>query len=126
MERARTAERGARCSLDIRRRADSQRAWAQLHIGLNDEAIDASKIFCGKVVHHTPHMTAKLAEYLRAERIEGRVAVVGDDVLPGRFDRVLRNGTPQIEWVPDETFLEGPQMIKSPRELEAYRVAGAS
>jgi Xaa-Pro dipeptidase len=96
----------------------------ELHIGLTDEAIDASKIFCGKVVHHTPHMTAKFAEYLRAERIEGRVAVVGDDVLPGRFDRILRQGTPQIEWVPDESLLEGPQLIKSPRELEAYRTAG--
>jgi Xaa-Pro aminopeptidase len=96
----------------------------ELHIGLADDAFDASKIFCGKVVAHTPHMTAKFAEYLRAERIEGRVAVVGDDVLPGRFDRILRHGTPQIEWVPDESFLEGPQMIKSPRELEAYRAAG--
>src|SRR6267154_1026416 len=96
----------------------------ELHIGLTNEAIDASKIFCGKVVSHTPHMTVKFAEYLRAERIEGRVAVVGDDVLPGRFDRILRHHTPQIEWVPDESFLEGPQMIKSPRALEAYRTAG--
>ena len=69
-------------------------------------------------------MTAKFAEYLRTQRIEGRVAVVGDDVLPGRFDRILRRDTPQIEWVPEETFLEGPQMIKSPRELDAYRTAG--
>jgi Xaa-Pro aminopeptidase len=96
----------------------------ELHIGLTDDEIDASKIFCGKRVSHTPHMTAKFAEYLRAERIEGRVAVVGDDVLPGKFDRILRHALPQIEWVPDETFLEGPQMIKSARELEAYRIAG--
>ena len=96
----------------------------ELHIGLTDEAIDASRIFCGKLVSHTPHMTVKFAEYLRTERIAGRVAVVGDDVLPGRFDRILRHDTPQIEWVSDEGFLEGPQMIKSPRELEAYRTAG--
>ena len=96
----------------------------ELHIGLPDDAIDSSKIFCGKVVRHTPHMTAKFAEYLRTERIDGRVAVVGDDVLPGKFDRILRHGTPQIDWVPDESFLEGPQMIKSLRELEAYRTAG--
>ena len=37
----------------------------ELHIGLTDEAIDASKIFCGKRVSHTPHMTAKFAEYLQ-------------------------------------------------------------
>jgi Xaa-Pro dipeptidase len=97
----------------------------ELHIGLTNDAIDASKVFCGKIVEHTPHMTAKFAQYLRAERIEGRVAVVGDDVLPGRFDRILRQGTPQIEWVAEDSFLEGPQMIKSPRELEAYRTAGS-
>ncbi len=96
----------------------------ELHIGLTDGTFDGSKIFCGKVVQHTPHMTAKIAQYLRDERIEGRVAVVGDDVLPGRFDRILRQGTPQIEWVPEDSFLEGPQMVKSPRELEAYRTAG--
>lgn len=97
----------------------------ELHIGLTDESIDAAKIFCGKLVSHTPHMTLKLAEYLRAERIQGRVAVVGDDILPGVFDRVLRQHTPQIEWVTREGLLEGPQMIKSPRELEAYRTAGS-
>ncbi|MFO1465901.1 MAG: M24 family metallopeptidase [Steroidobacteraceae bacterium] len=97
----------------------------ELHIGLVSETYDASKIFCGKVVTHTPHMTLKLAEYLRAEHIEGRVAVVGDDVLPGYFDRILRKNTPQISWVTQEGFLEGPQMIKSARELEAYRAAGS-
>ncbi len=96
----------------------------ELHLGLSDEAIDPTKIFCGKRVLHTPHMTAKLGEYLRSQRIEGRVAVVGDDVLPGKFDRMLRHATPQIEWISEEGFLEGPQMIKSPRELEAYRTAG--
>lgn len=96
----------------------------ELHIGLTRDEIDASRIVCGKLVIHTGHMTIKLAEYLRAERIEGRVAVVGDDVLPGMFDRILRSHTPQIEWVTEETLLEGPQMIKSPQELEIYRTAG--
>jgi Xaa-Pro aminopeptidase len=97
----------------------------ELHIGLKEEAYDASKIFCGKVVTHTPHMTLKFSEYLRAERIEGRVVVVGDDILPGKFDRILRKNTPKIEWVVDDTFLEGPQLIKSARELEAFRTAGS-
>ncbi|MEP6547145.1 MAG: M24 family metallopeptidase [Gammaproteobacteria bacterium] len=96
----------------------------ELHTGLTDNWMDASKIFCGKRVTHTPHMMVQLAEYLRAEHIGGRVAVVGDDVLPGRFDRILRRKLPQIEWVADDTFLQGPQLIKSARELEAYRTAG--
>ena len=97
----------------------------ELHIGLKEEAYDASKVFCGKVVTHTPHMTLKFAEYLRSEKIEGRVVVVGDDILPGKFDRILRSNTPKIEWVVDDTFLEGPQLIKSARELEMFRRAGS-
>jgi Xaa-Pro dipeptidase len=61
---------------------------------------------------------------LSAQGIEGRIAVVGDDVLPGMYDRLLRRHTPQIEWHSDETLLLGPQSIKSARELEAYRTAG--
>jgi Xaa-Pro dipeptidase len=97
----------------------------ELHIGLSADEIDPSQIVCGKRVTHQGHMAMQLAEYLRNERIEGRVAVVGDDVYPGLFDRVLRSHTPQIEWVTEELLLEGPQMMKSPRELEAYRTAGA-
>jgi Xaa-Pro aminopeptidase len=65
-----------------------------------------------------------LAQYLHTQGIEGRVAVVGDDVLPGMYDRLLRLHTPQIEWHADETVLLGPQSVKSSRELEAYRTAG--
>jgi Xaa-Pro dipeptidase len=97
----------------------------ELHVGVSREWMDPARIVCGKLVVHQGHMAVKLGEYLRAERIEGRVAVVGDDVYPGVFDRVLRRHTPQIEWVTDELLLEGPQMVKSPRELEVYRTAGA-
>jgi Xaa-Pro dipeptidase len=97
----------------------------ELHIGLTKDEFDAARVVCGKLVIHQGHMAVKLAEYLRTEKIEGRVAVVGDDVYPGLFDRVLRSHTPQIEWVTEETLLEGPQMIKSPRELDAFRTAGA-
>jgi Xaa-Pro dipeptidase len=70
-------------------------------------------------------MMVKFALYLRSAGIEGRVAVVGDDVLPGMSDRVLRRHTPQIEWVAEYQLLEGPQLVKSPREIELYREAGA-
>jgi Xaa-Pro aminopeptidase len=65
-----------------------------------------------------------LAAHLRAQGVAGRVAVVGDDVLPGMYDRLLRRHTSQIEWHADETLLFVPQSIKSPRELEVYRAAG--
>lgn len=96
----------------------------ELHIGLEEKDIDTSRLCYGKLISHEPNMMVTFAEYLRREGIQGRVAVVGDDVLPGMYDRVLRRETPQIEWVSEEHMLVGPQMIKSPRELEAYRVAG--
>ena len=96
----------------------------ELHTGLAQTDIDVSRVVCGKVVSHRPPMMLTLAEYLRTAGIEGQVAIVGDDVLPGMYDRVLREHTPQIEWVSEEQLLVGPQMIKSPRELEAYRIGG--
>jgi Xaa-Pro aminopeptidase len=96
----------------------------ELHIGLEEQDIDSGRICCGKLVSHAPNMMVTFGEYLRAEGIEGRVGVVGDDVLPGMYDRILRGQTSQIEWVAADHLLVGPQMIKSPRELEAYRIAG--
>lgn len=96
----------------------------ELHVGLPASDLDLSQVVCGKVVSHPQNLVTGLAEYLRAQGIEGRVALVGDDILPGMYDRLLRRHTPQIEWFSDETFLLGPQMIKSARELEAFRQAG--
>jgi Xaa-Pro aminopeptidase len=96
----------------------------ELHVGLPADDLDLVRVVCGKVVSHTENLMTGLAAYLRAQGIEGRVALVGDDVLPGMYDRPLRRDTPQIEWHADETLLLGPQSIKSARELEAYRMAG--
>lgn len=97
----------------------------ELHIGVTEDDIDRPSLAFGKLVMHEPNMMIRFAEYLRDAGIEGRVAVVGDDVLPGMSDRVLRRHTPQIEWVAEYQLLEGPQLVKSPRELEIYREAGA-
>ena len=96
----------------------------ELHVGLPASDLDLSQVVCGKVVSHPQNLVTGLAEYLRAQGIEGRVALVGDDILPGMYDRLLRRHTPQIEWFSDETFLLGPQLIKSARELEIFRQAG--
>jgi Xaa-Pro dipeptidase len=96
----------------------------ELHVGLPTEDLDLSRVVCGEVISHPQNLMTGLAVYLSTQGIEGRIAVVGDDVLPGMYDRLLRRHTPQIEWHADETFLLVPQSIKSPRELEAYRTAG--
>jgi Xaa-Pro dipeptidase len=96
----------------------------ELHVGLPAEDLDLSRVVCGEVITHPDNLMSGLAAYLSAQGIEGRIAVVGDDVLPGMYDRLLRRHTPQIEWHADETLLLGPQSMKSARELEAYRTAG--
>jgi Xaa-Pro aminopeptidase len=96
----------------------------ELHVGLPPGDLDLARVVCGEVISHPENLLTGLAAYLRAQGIEGRVALVGDDVLPGMYDRLLRRHTPQINWHSDETLLLGPQLIKSERELEAYRRAG--
>ena len=107
------------CAVLIRRGREPE-----LHLGLSAGEVDVSRAVCGEVIAHPPNLITGLADYLRAQGIEGRVAVVGDDILPGMYDRLLRRHTPQIEWHSDETLLLGPQSIKSVRELEVYRTAG--
>jgi Xaa-Pro dipeptidase len=97
----------------------------ELHVGLQEAELDLSEIVCGKVVSHPRNLMSGLAEHLHAQGVKGRVALIGDDILPGMYDRQLRRLTPQIEWTPDETFLLGPQLVKSVRELDAFRQAGA-
>jgi Xaa-Pro aminopeptidase len=96
----------------------------ELHVGLPIENYDVLRLCFGRIVVHEQNMMKGLAEHFRKEGIEGRIAIVGDDVLPGLYDRTLRRHTPQIEWVADEHLLVGPQMIKSARELEAFRIGG--
>lgn len=97
----------------------------EVHTGLHKAEVDLSKIVSGKVVSHAPNLMIGLAEYLRAEGIEGPVAVAGDDVLPALYDRQLRSRTPQIEWVSENDLVVRPQLMKSPAELEVYRTAGS-
>jgi methionine aminopeptidase len=96
----------------------------ELHVGLSAEELDLSQVMCGRVVSHPGNFMTGLANYCLSEGIDGRVAVTGDDVLPGMYDRLLRQQTPQIEWHSDETLLLEAQIIKSARELEIYRAAG--
>jgi Xaa-Pro dipeptidase len=96
----------------------------ELHIGLPESDVDLSQVVSGKIVSHSNNMMLGLADYLRANGIAGRIALVGDDILPGMYDRLLRRHTPQIDWHSDETLLLDCQLIKSAHELEVFRRAG--
>ena len=58
----------------------------ELHVGLPAEDLDLSRVVCGEVITHPDNLMSGLAAYLSAQGIEGRIAVVGDDVLPGMYE----------------------------------------
>jgi len=100
------------------------RGSVELHVGLPPAEMDPSAVACTRLVAHGGNLMAGLAAHLRERGIAGRVAIVGDDTLPGLYDRLLRRLTPQIEWEPDERLLLRAQRVKSALELESFRRAG--
>ena len=96
----------------------------ELHAAQPPSETEYDRAVCGELFIHEPSVVTGIAEHFRKNGIQGRVAVVGDDVLPGLYDRKLRSLTPQVEWVTDEWFLLEPQRVKSPREQETFRKAG--
>jgi hypothetical protein len=96
----------------------------ELHVGLPAADLDLTGVVCGQVLSHPKNLMQGLAEHLARAGVEGRAALVGDDLLPGMYDRQLRRATPQIEWCSEETWLLEPQRIKRQAEL-SLRHAGA-
>jgi Xaa-Pro aminopeptidase len=96
----------------------------ELHIAEETAAVDLAEVAVDAVYGHSD-LIAGLAARLRALGIGGRVAYVGDDFLPALYYRALLAATPGIDWVPEDRLLWPLQRVKSPRELDAYREAGA-
>jgi Xaa-Pro aminopeptidase len=65
-----------------------------------------------------------VAAALRRRKIEGRVALVGADILPHKYAKQLVAMTPAIEWVDEDDLVAAVRRIKSPRELACYREGG--
>lgn len=66
-----------------------------------------------------------VAEGLKARRIEGKVALVGGNVLPINMFRRLDALTPGIEFEIADDLMLAVRRIKSPRELDCVREGGA-
>jgi Xaa-Pro aminopeptidase len=96
----------------------------QLHIMEPVGTVDPELVAVEDIVAHDRNLALGLAERLKAQGVEGRVAYVGDDFLPAQLYRHLTEATPQIEWVWEPTLLYALQRKKSPRELDLYREAG--
>ena len=77
-----------------------------------------------RVSGHSDPVSAA-ARILRDRAIDGPVALVGSDFLPLKYWNLVQDAAPGIDWVVDDGLIERARRIKSPRELERCRTAGA-
>lgn len=95
----------------------------ELHIAEPVTSVDPRYIAVEQIVGHHD-LALGLAERLREIGASGRIAYMGHDFLPVRMYEALTNGTPDLEWAPEDHMLLEVQSNKSPRELELYREMG--
>lgn len=76
-------------------------------------------------VHCDNHPFLSIARSLKARGITGRVGFCGTWFVPVKYWQQLVENTPEIEWVPCDDLVRRARAIKSPRELDCYRIAGA-
>lgn len=72
----------------------------------------------------TRNIIREAARAVRARGVEGKLAFVGDGLLPHRYARILEGELPDVELVPMDDLVESVRLFKSPRELDCYREAG--
>jgi Xaa-Pro aminopeptidase len=65
-----------------------------------------------------------VAQELKRRRIKGKVALVGSDFFGAKYMHQLESLTPDIAWVFEDDLVQKPRLIKSARELDAFREAG--
>ncbi len=80
-------------------------------------------IATNRVSGHSDPVTAA-GKALAARGIDGPVALVGSDFLPLKYWRLLEAATPGTVWVEDDELVQRARRIKSPREMERFRIAG--
>lgn len=67
---------------------------------------------------------ATLAATLKAERIGGKVGLVGSDTISAKHFKALDSLAPGIEWIEQDDLVSDVRIIKSPAELNAFRHGG--
>ncbi len=95
----------------------------ELHI---DEPEPRADLLALENVHCDNHPFASIGRALVARGVTGRVAFCGSQFVPVKYYRQLAELTPQIEWVVCDDLVRRARAIKSPRELDCYRIAGES
>ncbi len=95
----------------------------ELHI---DEPEPRRDLVVIDAVYCDNHPFQSIARRLKARGITGRVAFCGSWLTPVKYWRQLAGATPDIEWVDLDDLVRRARAIKSPRELDTYRIAGAA
>lgn len=93
----------------------------QLHM---DEPSPRYELLATDRVEWHMNPVAGVAEELNRRGIEGKVALVGSDFFGVKYMHQLQKMTPRIEWAFEDDLVQKPRLIKSPRELDAFREAG--
>ncbi|MDN5786442.1 Xaa-Pro peptidase family protein [Pseudorhodobacter sp.] len=93
----------------------------ELHI---DEPEGRADLLAVTNVHCHNHPFIGVAEALVARGIKGRVALCGTEFIPMKYWQDLKSRTPGIEWVEADGLIRTLRRVKSPKELECYRIAG--
>lgn len=61
---------------------------------------------------------------LADRNIKGKVALVGADMLPLKYWRIMQEENPKIDWQIEDDLIQAVRRIKSEREFDALRIAG--
>ncbi len=61
---------------------------------------------------------------VRERNIGGKVAFCGTELFPMKYWAELKAGLPNIDWQFEDHLTENARLIKSPRELDAFREGG--
>ncbi|WFS04455.1 M24 family metallopeptidase [Rhizobium tumorigenes] len=93
----------------------------QLHIDEPEVRTDLVSI---SDAHCSNHPFRSVARALNDRGIRGRVALVGTQFIPMKFYQQLLEEAPGIDWVPADDLVRAARRIKSPLELECYRIGG--
>ncbi len=96
----------------------------ELHVAEKLSTVDRRYLAVDEIHDDLFAGTQALAARLEALGVEGRVAYVGDDFVPGAMLRELAEATPAIEWCAEDELLFRLLGHKSERELALYREAG--
>ena len=86
--------------------------------GLRAELIATDRI----VSSNTPFRDIARA----VKELKGPVGLIGSDVVPLRYWKVMQEEAPDIDWRIEDDLVLAARRIKSPRERDALRIGGAT